>query len=306
MRNGGVICAGPANSVALASAVRAGLFGRSRGRCLPNPRQAPHTGWRRIPALNDVQDTTTAMKICSSLFVMMLGLVSGAACAITADELIAKNISARGGLERIKAIQSVRYTGKLALSGDFTAEFALVRQIRRPNLIRSDATLQGLTMVRAWDGQEGWGISPLFGRKDPERLSPDESKELIEMADIDGPLVDSASKGYRVEYLGTEDVDGTEAHKLKVTAMDGDVQYVYLDPDYFLVIRVLYQRFVRGAQVDVETDLGNYEKVNGVYFPFSIDAGPKGGAKTRKITIERMDANVPLKDEIFRFPGGGK
>jgi outer membrane lipoprotein-sorting protein len=252
------------------------------------------------------RDAKTAMKICSSLFVTLLGLLSGAACAVTADELVAKNISARGGMGKIKAIQSVRYTGKLELSGDFTAEFVLVRLITRLNQVRSDATLQGLTMVRAWDGQEGWGISPMFGRKDPERLSPDESKELIEIADIDGPLVDSASKGYRVEYLGTEDVDGTEAHKLKLTAKDGDVQYIYLDPDYFLVIRVLYQRSVRGAEVEVETDLGNYEKVDGVYFPFSIDAGPKGGARTRKITIERMDANLPLKDEIFRFPGGGK
>jgi len=246
------------------------------------------------------------MKICFGLLVASLGLLPGAVCAVTAEELVAMNISARGGAEKIKAIQSVRYTGKLALSGDFTAEFVLVRQIQRPNQARSDATLQGLTMVRAWDGQEGWGISPLFGRKDPERLSPDESKELIEIADIDGPLIDSASKGYRIEYLGTEDVDGTEAHKLKVTAKDGDVQYIYLDPDHFLVIRVLYQRSVRGAQVEVETDLGNYERVEGVYFPFSIDAGPKGGAKVRKISIDAMDANVALKDEIFRFPGTGK
>jgi outer membrane lipoprotein-sorting protein len=246
------------------------------------------------------------MKICSWLFVTSLGLLSGAACAVTTDELIAKNISARGGAEKIKAIQSVRYTGKLALSGDFTAEFVLVRQIRRPNQVRSDATLQGLTMVRAWDGREGWGISPLFGRKDPERLSPDESKELIEIADLDGPLVDSASKGYRIEYLGTEDVDGTEAHKLKVTEKDGDVQYVYLDPDHFLAIRVLYQRSVRGARVEVETDLGNYERVEGVYFPFSIEAGPRGGAKIRKITIDKMDTNVALKDELFQFPGTGK
>ncbi len=246
------------------------------------------------------------MKLCSWLLVTSLGLLSSAACAVTADELVAKNITARGGAEKIRAIQTLRYTGKLALSGEFTAEFVLVRQIRRPNQVRSDATLQGLTMVRAWDGREGWGISPLFGRKDPERLSPDESKELIEISDFDGPLVDSASKGYRIEYLGTEDIDGTEAHKLKVTAKDGDVQYVYLDPDHFLVIRVLYQRSVRGAQVEVETDLGNYERVEGVYFPFSIDAGPRGGAKTRKITIDTMDANVALKDELFRFPGASK
>jgi len=98
-----------------------------------------------------LQDAKTSKKICSLLFITLLGLLSGAACAVTADQLVAKNISARGGVEKIKAIQSVRYTGKLALRGDFTAEFVLVRQITRANQVRSDATLQGLTMVRAWD-----------------------------------------------------------------------------------------------------------------------------------------------------------
>ena len=71
-------------------------------------------------------------------------------------------------------------------------------------------------------------------------------------------------------------MDGTLAHKLKVVRKNGDVSYVYLDPDYFLEIRILTQRIEQGAQVEVETDLGDYEKVDGVYFPFSIEAGPQG------------------------------
>ncbi|MEP6998179.1 MAG: hypothetical protein ABI900_11035 [Betaproteobacteria bacterium] len=242
------------------------------------------------------------MPIRFVLLVALLSLASGTAFAVTVDELIAKHIEARGGSDKMKAIGTLRFTGKLDISGDFIAEFSTIRQIRRPDRARIDAALQGLTTVRAWDGREGWAISPLFGRKDPERVSPDESKELIEIADIDGPLVDSANKGNHIEYLGTEDVEGTEARKLRVTTKNGDVQYVYLDPDYYLVIRVLYQRTVRGAQVESETDFGNYERVNGVYFPFSIESGPKGGAKTRKITVDKAEANVALSDDLFRFP----
>jgi hypothetical protein len=242
----------------------------------------------------------------SLMLVALLSLARGTCFAMTVDELIAKHIEARGGRESLKAIQSLRLTGKLEVSGDFSAEFAIIRQIRRPNRVRTEATLQGITMVRAWDGREGWAISPLYGRKDPERLSGDESKELIDIADIDGPLVDGTSKGYRIDYLGTEDVEGTEAHKLRVTAKDGDVQYVYLDPDYYLVIRIVYQHSVRGAQVETETDVGNYEKVNGVYFPFSIDSGPKGGTKTRKITFDKAEANVVMSDALFEFPASAK
>lgn len=246
------------------------------------------------------------MSMRSVVLAALLCLGYSGAFAVTVDELIARHVEARGGATRMKAIQSVRLTGKLQVSGDFSGEFALVRQIRRPDRARVDATIQGMTIVRAWDGHEGWAISPLYGRKDPERVSRDESKELIDIADIDGPLVDAASKGNRVDYLGTEDIEGTDAYKLRVTTKDGDLQYVYLDPDYYLVIRVVYQRSVRGAQVETETDFGNYEKVDGVYFPFSIDSGPKDGAKTRKIVIEKAEANVPLGDPLFEFPGSAK
>ncbi len=109
-------------------------------------------------------------------------------------------------------------------------------------------------------------------------------------------------KGARSTYLGPEDVDGTLAHKLKVVRKNGDVSYVYLDPDHFLEIRILTQRTEQGAQVEVETDLGDYEKIAGVFFPFSIDAGPKGSADKQKIVFEKADANVPVDDAEFKFP----
>jgi hypothetical protein len=124
----------------------------------------------------------------------------------------------------------------------------------------------------------------------------------MEDAEIDGPLVDWKAKGSTVEYIGTEDVDGTMAHKLKVVRKNGDVNFVYLDPDHFLEIRVLTQRVEQGAQVEVETDLGDYEKINGVFIPFSEEAGRKGSPDKQKIIIEIADANVPVDDAVFHFP----
>ena len=157
-------------------------------------------------------------------------------------------------------------------------------------------------LVQAYDGAQGWKISPFGGRKDPEKMSVDDAKSLVEDAEIDGPLVDWQAKGSTVEYLGPEDVDGTLAHKLKVVRKNGDVSYVYLDPDHFLEIRVLTQRTEQGAQVEVETDLGDYEKIAGVFFPFSIEAGPKGSSDKQKIIFEKAEANVPVDDAVFKFP----
>ena len=234
---------------------------------------------------------------------VLLALVGGVSVrALTVDELVAKHVEARGGAARLRSVQSVRLTGKLVFTGQFGVELRFMELIKRPGQIRQEVSIQGLTAVQAWDGKDGWQISPFQGRKDPERMSLDDAKDLVDIADLDGPLVDWQSKGMRVEYVGTEDVDGTDAHKLRVTQKNGDVQTIYLDPDYFLVIRILYQRLVRGAQVETETDYGNYERVSGVLIPFSRASGPRGSAKNQKVIIERAEANVPVDGALFAFP----
>src|SRR5919201_4013278 len=146
-----------------------------------------------------------------------------------------------------------------------------------------------MTAVQAYDGKEGWKISPFQGRKDPEKMSADDCKSLVEDADIEGPLVDWKAKGSSVDYLGTEDVDGTLAHKLKVVRKNGDVSFVYLDPDHFLEIRVLTQRVRHGAHEEVEMDLGDYEKAGGVFVPTSIDIGRKGAPDKQMIVVDKVE-----------------
>jgi hypothetical protein len=220
---------------------------------------------------------------------------------LTVDELVAKNIEAKGGATALQSLQSVRFTGKL-LVNEGQIQFGYLQTKKRPGAVRTDATLQGMTAVQAYDGKEGWKISPFQGRKDPEKLSADDLKSLIEDAEIDGPLVDWKAKGSTVDYLGREDVDGTLAYKLKVVRKDGDVCFVYLDPDHFLEIRVLTQRIEHGAQTEVETDFGDYEKIGGVFLPFSAEAGSKGSPDKQKVVIEKADANVSVDDALFRFP----
>lgn len=223
------------------------------------------------------------------------------ATAPTLDELVAKNIEAKGGAEAVHALKTLRRSGKV-LVNEGKVRFAYTQIKKRPLEVRTEATLQGMTAVQAFDGKEGWKISPFRGRKDPERLSADDLKELMEDAEMDGPLVDWKEKGSTLEYLGTEDVDGTQAHKIKVLRKNGDINFVYLDPDHFLEIRILTQRVEQGALIETETDLGDYEKINGVFVPTSIEAGAKGDPDKQKIEIDKTEGNVPVDDAIFRFP----
>ncbi len=115
-------------------------------------------------------------------------------------------------------------------------------------------------------------------------------------------LADAVAAGSSIEYLGTEDIDGTPAHKLKVVRKDGGLQYVYLDPDYFLEIRVESQRVVRGVKRTSVTDYGNYEKVGGVFWPLSIESGIKGAGDPAKFEYRSAVVNPEIVPDYFSFP----
>jgi outer membrane lipoprotein-sorting protein len=224
------------------------------------------------------------------------------ALAYTADELAAKNVAAKGGADKLAALHSLRLSGKILVNGD-TLQLGYVATVARPDSVRIEATLQGLTLVQAYDGTQGWKINPFQGRKDPEKMSADDAKDLSEdAADFAGALVDYKAKGYKLDYLGTEDVDGTDAYKLRVTRANGDITYVFLDPDYFLEIRTISRRIQHGVPRETVTDYGDYEQVNGVYFAFAQASGPNGSSDRQKLQFDKAEANAPTDGALFRFP----
>jgi outer membrane lipoprotein-sorting protein len=237
-----------------------------------------------------------------TIVALLMVLAAPVALGFTAEELVAKNIEAKGGIDKLHAIQSVRLSGKLFISGGML-QLDYVALIKRPQLVRYEAKLQGLTQVQAFDGSQAWQINPFQGRKDPEKLSADDAKGMGEdAADVVGPLVDYKEKGYQLESLGTEDIDGTEAYKLRITRPNGDLIYVYLDPDYFLEIRTLTRRIEHGVPNETITDYGDYEKLNGVYLPLSQESGPKGSSDRQKVQFQTAEFNVAVEDAEFHFP----
>ncbi|HEX2686729.1 MAG TPA: hypothetical protein VHN14_08925 [Kofleriaceae bacterium] len=229
--------------------------------------------------------------------------LANASRAATLDEILAKNLTARGGEAKLREIKTLRLTGRVMFGGRGRSIEAPWGQVqKRPGLVRSETTLQGLTQVSAYDGREGWAVTPFQGRLDAEKASDDDARALAQQAEIDGPLVGWRDKGYRIEYLGSEDTDGTPALKLRVTRTDGDLQYVYLDPDSYLEIRITTVHKIRGTERIVETDLGGYQQVAGVWLPFAIESGSPGGPRSNRVIVERAEVNVPAADAWFTLP----
>ncbi len=221
--------------------------------------------------------------------------------AQSADEIVVKYLTNVGGMDKIQAVTTLRRTGKAILGGGFEA--GVVQESKRPNKVRQEFLFQGMTGVNAYDGKTGWKVEPWQGKKDPEALSEEEMKQIVEDADFDEPLVNYRQKGNKVEFVGTEQVEGTDVYKLKVTLASGDLRYYYIDTDYYVPIKVEIKRMIRGAEQEFETTLGDYKAVAGWYLPYSIETTRKGSEDTQKITFEKIEANVPIDDGRFAKPG---
>src|SRR5579884_3006219 len=235
---------------------------------------------------------------------LLIGVAAVSASAQDAQSLIRKNLEARGGAPAFAALKNVTFEGRTIYPGDFELQYKETRQrLGRGYADRVDFGVQGLDIIQAYDGREGWKVNPLQGRKDPEKMSADEVRELEDSALIEGPLLASRYDGSNVAYLGRDDFDGTLAYKLKVTQKDGDEFVYWLDPDTFLEIKVDETRRIRGAQQTTETELGDYEKIAGVYFPMSVESWTQGQPTQRQRTvIATGTANAPLPADYFTEP----
>lgn len=222
--------------------------------------------------------------------------------AQTADELIEKNVKARGG-EKMKAMKSVRLTGNMKM-GPIEAPFTISKV--RPEAVRMEFTVQGMTGVQVYDGTTGWAVMPFMGKKDPEKLAGDQLDAIKEEADFDGPMVDYKAKGNKVESLGKVDVEGTPAYKLKVTLKNGNEQTVYLDADNYLEIKNEGKQKIQGQEAETETTIGNYKEVDGVLFPTQIENHIKGREGAQTFTVDKIEVNPKIDAATFAMPAAPK
>jgi outer membrane lipoprotein-sorting protein len=218
----------------------------------------------------------------------------------TVDEILARNLKAKGGLDKLKAIETVRMTGTITVGPGIEAPFTMI--FKRPNRLRMDFTVQGMTITQAFDGKQGWMINPMTGNRDPQPMPPEALRAVEQQADFDGPLVDYKAKGHTVELAGQEKVDGRDAWRLKVTLHNGDVRYYDLDAESYLEVKVEGSTVVGGTRIDNEGTLGDYRPVAGVMFPHVMESGPTGSPMRQKMVVQKIEVNLPLDDGRFTMP----
>ena len=246
----------------------------------------------------------------------VLGLVmslSGIAYAQTVDEIVAKNLKARGGVEKLKALNTTKITGDVDQQG---TKIHIVTWAKRPNFMRREleatppppspgrASIPGMKgpvkAVVGFDGETVWMINPMMGPA-PQAITGPQAEMAKGDADFDSVLLDYKTKGHNVELVGTETIDGKPAHHLKITRKNGVVQQYYLDAETGLEVRTAATLDQGGVKTEVTTDLSNYQVVDGLSMPFKMRQSVNG-TTIADVTISKWEVNVPMEDELFRMP----
>ncbi|MEM8962141.1 MAG: hypothetical protein AAGD38_11730 [Acidobacteriota bacterium] len=238
-------------------------------------------------------------KVLWTLLCLLLVSLPIAAEEMSVDDIIAKNVEARGGMDAIKAIESAKMMGAMNMGG---MEAPIVYAWERPNKLRIEFTMQGMTAVQAYDGETGWFVMPFMGKDTPEKMADDQLNMIVEQTDFDGMLIDYKDKGHAVEYVGQEEIDGTPAHHLKITKKSGDIVDLYLDTDYFLEFKSVQKQNMQGMEVEMATTFGDYKEVGGVLMPHSLEMGTVGAPAGQIVTIESIEVNQDIPDGDFAMP----
>jgi outer membrane lipoprotein-sorting protein len=208
------------------------------------------------------------------------------------DQIIARSIEARGGMAKIKGLQTLQMSGTAQLNGQIQAAVRIVN--KRPDLTRFEMDVNGVTIVQAFDGTSTWSLNPFVTGAKAKPGSETQSKEFREHTDMDGLLVDYKAKGRTVTLDGTEDVGGSAAWKLKVTEKDGGADYIYLDKTSYLMVKSA------SAHMGSTVLFGDYRTVDGLMMPFHVEQSAGGGGMT--MTLDKIEANVPVDETRFRMP----
>ena len=255
---------------------------------------------------------------------------------LTAAQIVERNVAARGGLEGWRAVQSMSWSGKLDAGGgslersrrvaegrghrgptevannnDAAAkgetnkqpQLPFVLEMKRPGKSRVEIQFAGKTAVQVYDGANGWKVRPFLNRNDVQPFTAEEAKAESAKAELDGPLVDYAAKGTKLELEGVEAVEGRDAYKLKLTTKTGDVQHIWIDTQNFLDVKVEgAPRRMDGRMRTVWIYQRDFRSVQGLMIPFVLVTAVDGYRETHSMVIEKVTVNPKLDDALFTKP----
>jgi outer membrane lipoprotein-sorting protein len=248
--------------------------------------------------------------------------ISSAPAQLRVEQVIEKNVAARGGLQTWRALQSLSLSGKLEAGGNERqtlaptglkiggvqmpkrpaeqAQLPFRMELKRGRKSRLEIDFHGQTAIQVYDGTNGWKLRPFLNRHEVEPYTAEEMKAAAMQSDLDGSLMDYAAKGTKVELEGTESVEGKDNYRLKLTLRSGQTQRVWVDAKTFLETKIEgTPRRLDGKYHAVEVYYRDYRPVSGLMMPYVMETKVEGVRQTEKIKVESIAVNARVEDSRF-------
>ena len=242
---------------------------------------------------------------------------------LSAEAIVERNITARGGQSAWHAVQTLSWTGKMEAGGNnqrylkapgmpmppanqepaAQVQLPFTLEMKRGHKMRLDLQFNGQTAVQVYDGTHGWKVRPFLNRHQVEPYTADEARTAANEADIDGLLIDHAARGTKIDAEGIEQLNGKAAYKLKLTLSNGHVLHDWVDAQSFLEVKIEgTPRRLDGRLHPVAIELRDYRNVGGVQIPHLIETTVQGVQRTERIIIEKAMVNPRIDDSRFAKP----
>lgn len=223
--------------------------------------------------------------------------------AMTAEQIVKRNVAARGGLEAWRAVNTLSMSGRLDAGGKPPVELPFVMKLKRGHKSRLEVVFKDQTAVQVFDGRQGWKVRPFLNRDEVEPYTEAEARSAASWEELDGPLIDHARKGTKVALAGTETVDGKAAYKLRLTFKGGEQRHVWIDGKTFLERKMESEpRKLDGKMRGVAILYRSFGTERGLTTPRVLETVVEGVAPTRKLTISKVTVNEPMSDALFAKP----
>jgi outer membrane lipoprotein-sorting protein len=239
----------------------------------------------------------------SILMFSFLTVTATQAQDVSLDNILKNYFENIGGEDAWKKIESMTITGKTSTQG---MTMPITIQSKAPAYFKMEMDFQGKKFIQAYDGETAWMLNPFMGGSEPTKMDKEQSKEMSKQKFQD-EFIDYEGKGHQVELAGTEEVDGAETYKVKMTKKGGDVVFYFFETENFvpIMIRSLMDSGPMKGQA-VETFMSDYQEVDGLMVAFTTEQ-KMGGNTVFSMTAEQIMFNdEDLKAEMFAFPGEEK
>jgi len=237
---------------------------------------------------------------------MLTGLISTMAINaqnLKLDQILSKHFEV-SGQDKLSQLKTLKMVIKMSAMG---MEMPMTLYRKRPGKMRMEMEMQGMKMIQTFNGVEGYMVAPWTGSTEPQKSSDDQIAQFKEQADMDSKFYNYKEKGDQLELVGTEDVNGKKAYKLKLVekaateSAAGQTSFHFIDCENFNLVKIIATTNMQGVDTETENYFTDYKQVDGVSLFYRMEM-KAGGNLVSKMNIEEYKINEELSDDLFEKP----